>query len=84
MRESKEVGKMNMSYMMRCVLECINKVIPEIDFVALLKMGAPVSSVEIGSPCEHYLSGVHSCAKPVVLWCKSVTCPRAWHTSLIH
>ena len=39
------------------------------------------SFVEIWSPCAHYLGGVHSCAKPTVLWCNSGLCPHTWHTS---
>ena len=31
----------------------------------------------------HYLGGVHSCAKPVVLWCKSCLCPHTWHTPFL-
>jgi len=39
------------------------------------------SFVEIEGPCAHYLGGVHSCAKPMVLWCKSGLCPHTWHMS---
>jgi len=52
--------KMNMSYKMHCVLECINNKSCTWDSFC--------SFVEIGSPCVHYLGGVHSCAKPMVLW----------------
>ena len=62
-----------MSYEMHWVWEeCINgKVVPEICFC---------SFVAIEGPCAHYLGGVHSCAKPMVLWCKSGLCPHPWHT----
>jgi len=39
------------------------------------------SFVAIEGPCAHYLGGVHSCAKPAALWCKSGLCPHTWHTS---
>ena len=63
---------MNLSYEMICALEeCFNnKVVPVIHFVALLKLKAPGRTV----------GGVHSCAKPMVLWCKSGLCPHTWHT----
>jgi len=64
---------MNMSYKMHCVLECINNKSCTWDSFC--------SFVEIVSPCAHYLSGVHSCAKPMVLWCKNGLCPHTWHTS---
>ena len=40
---------MNMSYKMNCVLEeCVNnKVVPEIHFVALLKLKAPVRTISV-------------------------------------
>jgi len=39
------------------------------------------SFVAIEGPCAHYLGGVHSCAKPTVLWCKSGLCPHSSHPS---
>jgi hypothetical protein len=50
-----------------------NKVVPEIPFVAVFKLKS----------LTHYVGGVHSCAKPTLLWCKSGLCPHAWHTSYI-
>jgi len=42
--------KMSMSYKMWCVLECIgNKVVPEIHFVALLKLKAPARTISVES-----------------------------------
>ena len=41
---------MNMTYKMYCVLECINnELVPEINFVALLKLKAPVRTISVES-----------------------------------
>jgi hypothetical protein len=63
-----------------CVCVCVcereectsNEAVPEIHFAALLKLKPPSA---------RYLGGVHSCAKPTVLWCKSGLCLHTWHTS---
>ena len=79
--------KMKVSYTMQCVLECIDiKVVPEIHFEALLKLEATSRTIHF----THYLGGVLSCAKPMVLWCKSGLCTHLVHTlpnakpSMIH
>ena len=43
------INEMNMSYIMHCVLEeCINnKFVPEIHFVALLKLKAPARTISV-------------------------------------
>ena len=65
---------MNFGCKVHCRLEeCLNKKSCTWDWFCRL--------VEIESPCARYLGGVHSCAKPAVLWCKSGLCPHTWYTS---
>jgi hypothetical protein len=49
--QCKEVAKTNMSYNMHCVLEWMNKskVVPQIHFVALLKLEAPARTISVES-----------------------------------
>ena len=43
--------------------------------------GSFCSSVATEGPCAHSLGGAHSCAKSMVLWCKSGLYPHTCNTS---